>query len=39
MNFEYVPELGWGFGYPFALFLTVLLGVVLFLIFKRRGWL
>ena len=27
------------FGYPFALFLMVLLGVVLFLIFKRRGWL
>jgi magnesium transporter len=39
MNFEYMPELGWVFGYPFALFLMVLLGVVLFLIFKRRGWL
>jgi magnesium transporter len=39
MNFEHMPELGWAFGYPFALLLMVLLGVVLFLVFKRRGWL
>ncbi len=39
MNFEYMPELGWVFGYPFALTLMVLVSLTLYLIFKRRGWL
>ena len=39
MNFEHMPELGWPLGYPFALALMVLLGVGLYLTFKRRGWL
>jgi magnesium transporter len=39
MNFEHMPELGWLFGYPFALVLMVLTSVGLYLIFKRRGWL
>ncbi len=39
MNFEHMPELGWRLGYPFALLLMVLLGVALFVVFKRRGWL
>nr|NLI50221.1 magnesium and cobalt transport protein CorA [Propionibacterium sp.] len=39
MNFEYMPELGWVLGYPFALGLMVTMGVVLYLWFKRRGWL
>ena len=39
MNFEHMPELGWRLGYPFALVLMVVLGSVLFLGFKRRGWL
>ncbi len=39
MNFEVMPELAWLFGYPFALTLMVLVGVVLHFIFKRRGWL
>ena len=38
MNFRHMPELGWGLGYPFALGLMVLVGLVLFLLFKRRGW-
>lgn len=39
MNFEHMPELGWTFGYPFALVLMV--GVVcgLWVLFKRSGWL
>ena len=39
MNFEHIPELGWEFGYPFALALMLVLGVALYGLFKRRGWL
>jgi magnesium transporter len=39
MNFEYMPELHWLFGYPFALALMVLVSLTLYLVFKRRGWL
>ena len=39
MNFHHMPELSWRLGYPLALLAMVGLGVVLYLIFKRRGWL
>ena len=39
MNFDYMPELHWTFGYPFALVLMVMVSVTLYLVFKRRGWL
>ena len=39
MNFRYMPELNWFFGYPFALLLMVLVSLTLYLVFKRRGWL
>ena len=39
MNFEYMPELSWMFGYPFALALMVLTTIVLHRIFKKAGWL
>ncbi|MCF7550184.1 magnesium and cobalt transport protein CorA [Pseudonocardia sp. WMMC193] len=39
MNFDQMPELHWAWGYPFAVGLMVLLGGLLFLIFKKRGWL
>jgi Mg2+ and Co2+ transporter CorA len=39
MNFEYMPELGWIVGYPYALVLMVLVAVALYVVFKRRGWL
>jgi magnesium transporter len=39
MNFRHMPELGWYFGYPFAIGLMILVGVVLYWAFKRRGWL
>lgn len=39
MNFENMPELGWRFGYPMALGLMVLSGVLPYLFFKTRGWL
>jgi magnesium transporter len=39
MNFDRMPELGWVFGYPFALTLMLLVSLTLYAIFKRRGWL
>jgi magnesium transporter len=39
MNFKHMPELGWRLGYPLALLAMAGLGVVLYLVFKRRGWL
>jgi magnesium transporter len=39
MNFNYMPELHWTFGYPLALALMLLVSVSLYLIFKNRGWL
>ncbi|WP_327678951.1 magnesium and cobalt transport protein CorA [Streptomyces sp. NBC_00467] len=39
MNFENMPELGWGFGYPFAIGLMGLVCTSLYFIFKRRDWL
>ncbi len=39
MNFAHMPELGWTFGYPFALGLMVLSAILPYLFFKRQGWL
>ena len=39
MNFQHMPELSWVLGYPMAMGLMLLLGLVLYLIFRRRGWL
>lgn len=39
MNFDYMPELHWLVGYPFALLLMLLISLSLYLVFKRRGWL
>jgi magnesium transporter len=39
MNFNVMPELGWLFGYPFALGLMVLSAVGSYWVFKTRGWL
>ena len=39
MNFRYMPELNWLFGYPFALLLMGFISLTLYLVFKRRGWL
>src|SRR5450631_3191574 len=38
MNFHVMPELGWHYGYPFALVLMVVTGLAPLLWFKRRGW-
>lgn len=39
MNFTHMPELQWVYGYPFAVLLMILTGLVLWFMFKRRGWL
>ncbi|WP_261995099.1 magnesium and cobalt transport protein CorA, partial [Streptomyces sp. ME109] len=39
MNFSHMPELHWGFGYPFAIGLMGVVCVSLYLVFKRRDWL
>jgi magnesium transporter len=39
MNFDDMPELHWGLGYPFALALMGLVCLTLYLVFKRRDWL
>jgi magnesium transporter len=39
MNFRQMPELKWYFGYPFALALMFVCGLLLHRAFKRRGWL
>ncbi|HEX6143285.1 MAG TPA: magnesium transporter CorA family protein, partial [Geminicoccaceae bacterium] len=39
MNFAFMPELEWRFGYPFALGLMIASAILPYLFFKRRGWL
>jgi magnesium transporter len=39
MNFDHMPELHWTLGYPFAVLLMFVLGLALYVVFKRRGWL
>jgi magnesium transporter len=39
MNFKHMPELGWFYGYPYAIGLMVAVCVSLYLVFKRRSWL
>jgi len=38
MNFDHMPELHWTLGYPFALALMVMISIVLYLSFRRSGW-
>jgi len=38
MNFDYMPELRWRWGYPLAWLLMLALGGALLLWFRRRGW-
>jgi magnesium transporter len=39
MNFEWMPELKWPWGYPMALGLMLVTAVGPYLWFKRKGWL
>ena len=39
MNFKYMPELSWAWGYPLSLVSMVLAGLAPYVYFKRKGWL
>lgn len=39
MNFDYMPELSWLYGYPFAVGLMIAAAILPYLYFKYRGWL
>ncbi|MEU4086137.1 magnesium/cobalt transporter CorA [Streptomyces aureus] len=39
MNFDHIPELHWRWGYPAVIAVMAVLEVLLFRLFKRRGWL
>ena len=39
MNFEHMPELRWGLGYPVTLLSMVLIDLYLFRRFRKTGWL
>ena len=39
MNFTHMPELNWALGYPMALGMMLLVSVLLYVLFRRRGWL
>jgi len=39
MNFQHMPELQWGYGYPVALLIIIAACGFLYLRFKRSGWL
>lgn len=39
MNFEFMPELRWSFGYPGAIMLMILAVLAPYLYFKRKNWL
>jgi magnesium transporter len=38
MNFEHMPELKWELGYPLALAIMLVAGVVPFLLFHWKKW-
>jgi len=39
MNFRFMPELGWRWGYPITWFVMVVIGVLMVVFFKRKKWL
>jgi len=39
MNFDHMPELGWVFGYPFAIGVMAVAAFALYRIFHKREWL
>lgn len=39
MNFHFMPELEWYFGYPLSIGMMVIAGVIPLIYFRNRGWL
>lgn len=38
MNFEYMPELHWKYGYPVFLSATAAMGIIMYLYMKKKNW-
>ncbi len=39
MNFKFMPELEWRWGYPLILFVMIAIGILMLFYFKRKKWL
>ena len=39
MNFKYMPELEWHWGYPFVLLIMFTVGILMVIYFRRKRWL
>jgi magnesium transporter len=39
MNFRYLPELNWKYGYPFSIGLMVTFSAIVLIYFRRKKWL
>ena len=39
MNFKYMPEIGWRFGYPMVMSVVLAIGVSMLVYFRRKKWL
>jgi magnesium transporter len=39
MNFKYMPELGWRWGYPAVWLIVVIISIAMLIYFKKRKWL
>jgi len=39
MNFKYMPEINWLYGYPFAIGLMVTVAAIMLFYFRRKKWL
>ncbi|MBA3044118.1 magnesium and cobalt transport protein CorA, partial [archaeon] len=39
MNFRYMPEMGWHWGYPLVLVLMATVGILMVVYFRKKKWL
>lgn len=39
MNFKFMPELSWHYGYPIVVIFTISLCFIIYILFRRSGWL
>jgi magnesium transporter len=39
MNFKFMPELQWDYGYPMSLSMMLVSSIAALLFFRRKGWL
>lgn len=39
MNFKFMPELEWRWGYPLILLIMITIGILILFYFKRKKWL